>query len=56
MKLDQLPQSSPWVVFVIAQVSAVFELLNPILQGLAFVVAIALGALQFYCLHKKGKK
>lgn len=51
MKLEQIQQVIPqpvnWVVFGVPIVS-LFEVVNPVLQAVAFIVAIAWGAIQIY--------
>lgn len=56
MKLEQIPSTlHHWVVFGVPIVS-VFDLLNPILQAIAFIVAIAWGGMQMYGWIEKRRK
>ena len=59
MKLEQIQQAIPqpvhWVVFGVPIVS-LFEVVNPILQAIAFIVAIAWGGLQIFGWIEKRRK
>jgi hypothetical protein len=50
-----VPQPVNWAVIVGAPIASFLDVVNPILQAVSFLVAIAWGAVQLYTWWKKGR-